>query len=197
MSRKIDKHVTPMYPWQVWGGGFTEEECDLIIQAGELSEFEKASIGLKATNEVNMLVRNTDIVWIQPSDDTKWIFERMNEIISKINFDKFQMDLDRFDGFQYSKYGVDCHYDWHTDVIENGQNGLFRKLSISLMLSDPKDFKGGNFLITASNESGAHKLKLKKGDIVVFYSHLHHKVSKVTEGERSTLVTWALGEKIK
>lgn len=195
--RRIDKHVMPMHPWQIWGGGFTEEECDAIIQAGELCEFQKAAVGIKNNNEINEKIRNTDIVWLEPNDDTIWIFERMNELIAKINFDKFQMDLDRFDGFQYSKYKTDGHYDWHTDIIETGHNGLFRKLSVSLLLSNPKDYKGGDFWITGSSEKDAHKIKLKKGDLIVFYSHLPHKVSKVTEGERITLVTWALGEKIK
>jgi PKHD-type hydroxylase len=198
MSRNIDVYVPPMEQYVIWSGGFTGEECDLIKQTGELSEFMDAAVGRGVDNKVDEDVRKTKIVWIEPQEENKWIFERMNELTAKINFDKFQMKLRQFDGFQYSKYAIDNFYDWHTDTIINPENGLYRKLSFSLMLSDPSEFEGGEFLISPhGSESKSETISLNKGDVVVFYSHIPHKVSPVTKGERISLVTWALGDKLK
>lgn len=195
--RSIDKYVAPMEPFHVWRGGFTAEECDAIKQAGELAEFMKAKVGDGPDGRVDSEIRDTDIVWLEPTEENKWIFERMNLIAARINFDKFQMDLDRFDGFQYSKYKIDGHYDWHSDITIAPQNGLFRKISFSLALSDPNEYEGGDLLLASYMESKPAVLRPEKGDIVVFYSHVHHKVAPVTSGERITLVTWALGDKIR
>jgi len=196
--RNIDKFSPPYEPVIVWRGGFTPEECEHIIKAGELAEFQKGSIG--GPKNVDLNVRDTDITWIEPLEENKWMFERLHDILLQVNHDKYQMDFSRFDGFQYSKYNVDGHYDWHVDVENKPRpGGLFRKLSISIMLTDNDNYKGGALLI---NENGgenkrATKLQPKIGDIVFFYSYLPHKVEKVTSGERITLVTWALGEKYK
>jgi PKHD-type hydroxylase len=198
MSRNIDVYVPPMEQYVIWSGGFTEEECDMIKQTGELSEFMDATVGRDEDNVVNEDVRKTKIVWIEPYEENKWIFERMNQLAAKINFDKFQLKLKQFDSFQYSKYPVGNFYDWHTDTLTNPSNGLYRKLSFSLMLSDPSDFEGGEFLISPhGSESRCETISLKKGDVAVFYSYIPHKVSPVTKGERISLVTWALGDKLK
>lgn len=198
MSRNIDRYVPPMEQHVIWSGGFTEEECDMIKQTGELAEFVEAKVGSGVEGGMfDESIRKTKIVWIEPLEENKWIFERMNELAAKINFDKFQMKLKQFDAFQYSKYPVGNFYDWHTDTVTNPSNGLYRKLSFSLMLSDPTDFEGGEFIVSLfGTEAKTETLKLKKGDLVIFYSHLPHKVAPVTKGERITLVTWALGDKI-
>lgn len=195
--RKIDVYLPAMEPYCIWRDGFTAEECDKIRQVGELCEFSKARIGSFDGDDEDEVVRKTDIVWIDPSEDNKWIFEKMNLIIAKINFDKYQMDLERFDGFQYSKYVDGGHYEWHIDTMSNPPDGLYRKLSVSLMLSDPEEYEGGELMLSIhGNEAKAVKVKPQKGDMVIFYSHVPHRVNPVTEGERLTLVTWGLGNKI-
>lgn len=200
MTRHIDQFVPAMEPFIVWHGGFTLEDCERIVELGELAEFEKGRIGGAGggPGSTDIDVRNTDIVWLQPNENTFWIFEKMNSLIAKINFDKFQMDLDRFDGFQYSKYSESHHYNWHIDTaVEPYPNGMFRKLSLSLMLTDPTDYEGGDFLLNlGGNADRPTKMRLEKGDLVVFYSHIPHKVEPVTKGIRTTLVTWALGPKM-
>lgn len=195
--RAIDTFIPPMEPFVIWGGAFTSDECEQIKAVGELCEFTKASVGEGAPIH-DEEIRDTDIVWIEPHADNHWIFERMNELVAKINFDKFQLDLDRFDGFQYSKYKVDGHYDWHTDVMLAPKNGLFRKLSLTVMLTEPDEYEGGEFMFNLNGDQAkADSAKVKKGDLVCFYSNIPHKVAPVTAGERITLVTWALGSKMR
>ena len=99
MTRNIDRHVPQMEDLVIWTGGFTEEECNLIIQTGELFEFMKAGIGDSSDGpEIEEDIRKTNITWIEPYNEHQWLFNRLNEIVAKVNFDKFQLTLNRFDG---------------------------------------------------------------------------------------------------
>ena len=200
MSRKIDRHVPKMEDVVIWTGGFTKEECDNIVQTGELFEFMKAGIGNNFDEPgIDEEIRKTNITWIEPYEEHKWIFERMNEIVAKVNYDKFQLDFRQFDGFQYSKYEVGSHYTWHKDIsLTPSNNGLYRKLSLVVMLSEPEDYEGGDLLLcTSGNIDNIETHRLTKGDIIFFYSTTPHKVDPVTSGTRLTLVTWCMGEKFK
>jgi PKHD-type hydroxylase len=184
-----------------WREAFTKDECDAIIQFGELAEFEKGRVGGGADEEgrVDEEARETDIVWLPPTNDNDWIMKKLVAIAARINYDKFQVDLTAFDGFQYSKYQVGGHYEWHVDPMTKPIDcNMHRKLSFSLMLTEPEDYEGGELLISPTGKDGnIASLKPAKGDLIAFYSFMPHKVAPVTKGERISLVTWALGPKYK
>ncbi len=48
---------------------------------------------------------------------------------------------------QFIEYGHNekGHYDWHHDVNWNGQDGVDRKLSVTIQLRDSNEYVGGNF----------------------------------------------------
>ncbi len=194
----IQLFTPPLEYYCIWSNAFTPDECDHIIQLGELLEFDKGRVG--GTMEESVLdteTRDTDVTWVHPNPKNEWMFHRFSQIVSKANFDKFQTDLDCFDGFQYSKYKPGQHYDWHTDPMNNPPDpNLHRKLSMSLMLTDPKDYEGGELLLAlGGNNEKPTTLKRDRGDLIIFQSYLPHKVVPVTSGERVALVTWALGPK--
>lgn len=195
----IHQYVPPVELFCVWHDAFTKEECDAIIQEAELQEFKKGSIGSAETSRIDSDIRDSDITWVEPTRENDWIHKRIATVAGQINFDKYQLDLDVFDGFQYSKYNVDGHYDWHTDIIISPNDpSLHRKLSLSLMLTDPKEYEGGELLLAGGgNNSNPVSLKRNKGDLIAFYSFVPHKVAPVTSGERVALVTWALGPKFR
>jgi len=197
MNFPILQYTPPIEPFCIWTGGFTQEECDSITQICELLEFQKGKIGTAADSTLDKEVRNSDITWVHPTNQNDWIFKRLGALMGRINYDKFQLDLDCFEPLQYSKYGPDQHYNWHTDTVNTPPNPeLFRKLSFSVMLTDPKDYEGGELLLAPNgNNEKCDSLKRNRGDIVVFYSNVPHKVAPVTKGERVTLVTWAMGPK--
>jgi PKHD-type hydroxylase len=200
MTIYIPKFSPPIEHFCIWGNGFTSEECDSIREIGELAEFSKGRVGeAKGGGDENHEARNSDITWLEPSDQTDWIFQRLASLGSKINFDKFQVELTRFDGVQYTKYGVNQHYNWHTDTMAKPPNPeLHRKVSFSIMLTDPKEYEGGELLLApGGNNEKPISLKREKGDVIAFYSFVPHKVIPVTSGERVSLVTWALGPKFK
>lgn len=92
---------------------------------------------------------------------------------------------------QISEYNEEDngHYDWHMDV---GELSPYRKISISVQLSDPKPYEGGDLLIF--NSKNYKKLPNSKGTAILFPSYLLHKVTKVTKGTRKSLVIWITGK---
>lgn len=186
--------LPPFQPYCCYSGGFTPEECDKIVDLAELYEFRKGRVGNNATD---LDTRDSDITWLHANEETHWIHERISAIVSKVNFDKFQLDLNLLDGVQYTKYSTEQHYDWHIDSNVGVPVRDHRKLSMTLMLSHPDDYEGGSLVLnTGGNPDRAESFKPPRGDIVFFYSFVPHKVMPVTKGERVSLVTWVLGPKL-
>ena len=73
--------------------------------------------------------------------------------------------------------------------------GLIRKLSFSLQLSNPKEYKGGDFNLHLSSKKTT--LLKEQGTLLVFPSYVLHQVKKVTKGERNSLVGWVTGPPFK
>ena len=94
-------------------------------------------------------------------------------------------------------------YDWHMDVGAHGVNK--RKLAMTVQLSDPKDYDGGDLKFNLrgldsyreDNILGPPPEFKQQGSIVIFPSFLWHKVEPITRGTRYSLVVWALGENWK
>lgn len=193
---RIRPVYSPLEPFVIWENGFSKEEIDKIVAAGELSAFNKGQIGTAQGATTDMSIRDTDIVWIEQNDSNGWIYEKISAAGARVNYDKFQFDLTHFQPLQYGKYKVGGHYTWHYDSGPDMPE--HRKLSIVLGLSDPDSYEGGELQINAhGDQNKPHSLKIKRGDLVVFPSYIGHRVSPVTAGERMTLVGWAVGPKFK
>ena len=75
-----------------------------------------------------------------------------------------------------------------------------RKLSVTVSLSDPKDYEGGFLQFDLRNKGEINtsevitcKEIMSRGSIVVFPSYTWHRVSPVTKGTRLSLVQWNFG----
>jgi len=198
---KIFNYVPDIEQAVLWRGAFTEDDLQSIDTIGEYAEFTKGVIGAENEESQDLNFRDVNITWVHPDEDNIWLFKRINEIVAKINFDKFQLDLDTFDGIQFSKYKSEesSHYNWHVDSAHKlNEAGHVRKLSIIVMLSKQEEYEGGKLLFNLSgNPDMPVEYELERGDMLLFYSHIPHTVTNVTAGERKTLVTWVLGPKLK
>ena len=75
---------------------------------------------------------------------------------------------------------------------------------MSISLSDPKEYKGGDFEFDFRQHVNIKKnsfLKAKelkpKGSIIVFPSYIWHRVLPITSGTRYSLVAWVCGKPFK
>jgi PKHD-type hydroxylase len=140
--------------------------------------------------------RKSEICWINDSNLSMELFNAINIC----NNENWSYDLDGCGAIQYGTYSDGGYYDWHLDTegIVPCINGkyLARKLSITIWLSDPDEYEGGEFDIEIKGprmDVRYDTLKLKKGSIVVFPSDKWHRVRPVTSGVRKSLVTWFRG----
>ena len=80
----------------------------------------------------------------------------------------------------------------HNDVVGKHQPPV-RKISMTLLLSDPSTFEGGELEFMSKGKTA----KLKQGQAIFFSSWLQHRVKPVTKGERYSLVMWFGGPSFK
>ena len=118
------------------------------------------------------------------------------KIFIDINQKYYEYDLHDIFEFQLIKYYVGGNYNWHCDYGEAPVSGSVRKLSMSVHLTDPKEYEGGELnLINYSNYPIMVNNDL--GSTIVFDSKVPHKVWPDTWGTRIALVGWANGPKLR
>ena len=191
-----------------------EHICDDIVRYGKSIQDEMAVTGgygdPKRLNK-NQLKdlkkkRNSDIVWM----NDRWIYNEIQPYVRSANVQAgWNFEWDFSESCQFTKYTKGQFYDWHCDswnkpyIRENSNapdHGKIRKLSVTVTLSDPKDYKGGELEFDfRQNDPDKPNKKIKckeilpKGSLVVFPSFVWHRVCPVTKGERNSLVIWNLG----
>jgi PKHD-type hydroxylase len=122
------------------------------------------------------------------------VFEKLSDVVSKINAEHFHFDLTGFgEALQLTNYDQSEHgmYGWHQDFGA----GISRKLSMTVQLTDPSEYEGGNLQMFTSNEPKS--VPKRRGLIAVFPSFVLHQVTPVTQGSRQSLVAWVSGPPFK
>jgi len=166
--------------------------CNQIIKDGELSTIKKAKIA--DGNDAN---RSSNISWI----NDKELQTTLSYLVKSANDESnWNFSLKEFESLQFTIYNEGDHYNWHTDNhVKPYENNTIRKLSFTLCLND--EYEGGDFSICDPHPepdlSVTTTFKLKKGDMIIFPSHVWHKVNKITKGTRKSLVGWVVGNQWK
>ena len=191
-----------------------EHICDDIVKYGHQLQDQIAVTGVfgdvkklnvKQTKDLKKK-RNSDIVWM----NDRWIYNEIHPYIYSANANAgWNFQWDHSESCQFTKYKKGQYYDWHCDSWDQPYNkpedqnshGKIRKLSVTVTLSDPKDYKGGELEFDFRNgdpdkKPNTHKCTeiLPKGSLVVFPGFVWHRVRPVKSGERNSLVIWNLGD---
>lgn len=170
---------------------FTDSEIHIIDELSKKSKIETS----KTATEEGQYLRNSKNCWIEPDSESEWLFRKFTDIIVACNSQTFRFDLTFIENFQYTVYDGENnsfykkHIDMNVDLISP------RKLSFSLLLSDIKDYEGGDLRFYQSEDP--HIKKIQKGSIIFFPSFLLHEVTPVTSGTRKSLVGWVHGPAFK
>lgn len=166
---------------------FATEECDRIVTLAREHGTVKGGTGESMTASE---VRDSDICFLWPDEKTAWMFQRLQQLTEQVNR-SYQFDLRGFfEGVQVARYGGGGgHYGWHMDL----GTGPFsaRKLTLSVQLSDPDSYEGGELEFTSATLQPEAQ---RQGAAVIFPSFMTHRVTPVSKGERWSMVCWISGE---
>jgi PKHD-type hydroxylase len=180
--------------------------CENVFTPAELDSIERYGDGLN--QQIAMLagegwaqdsgaarIRITRTAALTPRPEIKWLYDRMQVIIRKVNQQVYRFDLQGFtEAFQYTVYhGAEGgHYDWHIDW---GPNRAQRKLSASLQLTDPNHYEGCDLQF-----HGARQIETaprERGAVIIFPSFIQHRVTPCIKGTRKAVVVWTTGPQFK
>lgn len=194
----------------------TPRFCDELIKYGIAQQEQTAFTGgqtekLKNNKELSdedlkdlKKKRDSNIVWLSE----RWIYKEIQPFIHQANkLANWNFDWDWSEPCQFTKYKLNQFYDWHCDSWEKPYDDSkdlntykkIRKLSVTCSLSNPEDYEGGELEFDFRNNDPDKPTVRKcaeispRGSIVVFPSHVWHRVKPVTKGTRYSLVIWNLG----
>ena len=178
---------------------------------------------LKTDSEI--YVRDSEVTWFNED----WIYKLLRPYLDQANEAAgWKYDYDISEEIQFTKYGLNQFYGWHSDgssdhigkykrfipgISPERKNGTpdhgytdnvnmigkVRKLSMTVNLSEPGSYEGGNLKFDfgphSSNKRFYECTEIRpQGSIIVFPSYVHHQVTPVTKGTRYSLVMWTLGK---
>jgi PKHD-type hydroxylase len=176
--------------WAYMDNLFTPEECAEIIRIGESKLLKKATI---RDNTKIVETRDSQVSWLY-GEDVEFAFRRVTDAVLNINSQFFNFDLfGMAEGFQFTRYDAPSgFYGMHIDKI---LDGTVRKLSLTIQLSSPEDYEGGELVLQLGKEPDIMPKEL--GKMIVFPSYVLHEVRPVTKGTRYSLVAWITGKPFK
>jgi len=175
--------------------GFSTEELEKVYRDVDTLSFHKATVGTE-TAPADKEIRSSSVKWIPKTNEWEWLYTKLYNMAIEANNALWHFDLfTALDCIQYTEYyDVEGgHYGWHQD-IGNGQMSK-RKVSITVQLSDPSEYEGGDLqYFQGGNPEESINVYKKKGYVFMFPSYMMHRVTPVTQGIRKSLVLWVGGE---
>ena len=112
------------------------------------------------------------------------------ENISSLGYNIFMPT--KYNLLHYNIYNKGNEYTWHSDGTGWSEN-FDQKYTVLINLSE-QPYEGGEFDLF---DNGPQEMKFTSGDILMFTSHMPHRVRPVTKGERITLTYWMVGPKFQ
>ena len=176
---------------------FSSSFCDQLMKENDQKKLELAKIA-----DGNSVNRKSYVTWLNDTSLNTKIFDIIQSINQKT---KWNFSLTELEPLQYTVYSLRNFYDWHIDShTKPYDNGLIRKLSFTICLNDNEtennNYTGGDFELCLphpyhnKNKYFRFRKVFKQGTIIVFPSHIWHKVHPIISGTRKVLVGWVVGK---
>lgn len=153
---------------------YSHDDCDTILAS--ISEENYKLLSRSKTKPKHL--GDVKVHFGQPIDASAWYLPKhhlFDDIKNKIElFENKELDIQlNTDNPVVQKYTIDSIVDPHSDGYH---------ITSILLLND--EFEGGELKVEGVD------MKLKKGDLAIFYSSQKHWVERLINGTRYTLVTW-------
>ena len=180
------------YTYWAWDGVLSKEFCNAALAEIDWATSEKGTV-IEENPVIDPKMRRTDIVWqshMQPLGCIARAYIDMANQAAGWGYALSNQETTQIGRYKATDEGF---YDWHEDASPP-RDGMQRKLSVSILLSDPSEFEGGELQFKGMED---RKILTKQGSIVVFPSFIEHRVTPVTKGVRYSSVTWVQGPSFK
>lgn len=176
----------------VWiPGYFTDAEVDKVRSLWDDNLIIDAKVNKGAdTGHLIDDLRKSRIMFIESHGGNEWIYDKLATAILQVNTNRFKFDIKGFHSqLQFANYGPGDFFEWHLDYGAGDISD--RKLSISVQLSSPEEYEGGELQFMIN-----HKVidaPKTKGTAIIFPSYAMHRVLPTTSGSRKSIVGWIEG----
>jgi len=180
--------------------------CDQIVSDCKQNILKQASVlDYEKKGRDDPEIRKTSVHFI--ADEKNKINELAWHFLREANKVQFHYDLTFFQLIQFAEYKDGGFYGWHQDANGIDPDNETRKLSLTLVLSNPDNFEGGELQFYSGDRpmedmgdmTGEQVQKdiQTQGTVVVFDSRDWHRVTPVTKGVRHSIVCWTVGPNFK
>ena len=163
-------------------------EIDRIQKFWEAAQTIPATVD--GDQSIRQDLRKSSVMFIENNPQNDWIYRRMAGAAIKTNNERYWFDLLGFhEQLQLTRYSAGDFFEWHLDF---GAGDIsVRKLSITVQLSDPNDYEGGDlqFMINQNIIDAPRE----RGTVIIFPSFILHRVTPITRGKRESIVGWGAG----
>ena len=184
--------------WQMWEAGIDGETVTQINEYASTLEEQVAMTGDVSGGSNISDIRRSKIRWLPiQKEGTAKIIPMLSAFFTQANNNAFGVEWHTIEDIQHTLYKAEDkgHYGFHHDVFLAAPVMKHRKLSMTVQLSDSKDYEGGDFEFDSNYAPQAPDpvALRKKGTVLIFPSFFLHRVTPVTKGVRKSLVAWADG----
>lgn len=104
----------------------------------------------------------------------------------------WKYEVTSMDRPQFTRYDEGCFFELHQDVIR-ARSVDIRKVSMSLQLSDPSSYEGGDLEFEDDGAMVRVDGSRELGALIMYPSYVRHRVTTVERGCRLSLVAWLRG----
>lgn len=188
--------------YRLWNGVIPPAVCQAVIDTFDEREYYEASIQVADGGSlIDPRTRRAGNMFIEPGH---WTGALASHFAAQANL-LWRLDLVGLGTLSILRYEESGHFQWHIDVLSYEQteypglgSGLERKLSVTLNLSDPADYEGGDleFLNGLGQVITQPEIR-ERGSLVVFPSTVGHRVTPIVSGVRYALVGWMVGPQLR
>jgi len=167
---------------------FSESECMHIRKIKKILDFQHGKFGEDGKEGRKGDLRSSQIAWFKgvKENQVEWLYSKLGKELVEMN-KQWKFNIVGFtEPFQYTVYHAseEGKYDSHMDI---GRDSWYRKISITVQLSHPDEYEGGDLMI------GDQPTEKQQGMMVAFPSFREHRVTPITKGTRESLVIWVSG----
>ena len=169
-------------------GRLNEQELYHVVR--ELRRYKNKAKPARITGypKENKETRNATACWAETTIAPYSFNILQSHVIQQ--YHQYPLDTTEIAEIQYTSYDIDGIFVWHQDNVPNTrQDKRVRGITMSINLSDPSTYTGGELLVKTP-DSQEVCISRQMGSYMMFPSFLKHQACRVESGKREALVVW-------